>query len=455
MKKLLDISHNKEITLFTHHSIPLQIPIVNEKTIGWYMSCFLNIFYRYEYPQGFDYTDYKDFYNYIFDKDVFTSEYARTINTPIHFSSFIEQDKYIYAWVDQYYISSTQYFNCEHNIHPIMIYGYDDERDIYFCIGFSIRRSVYFLEVKRDEYHKALESAFGIRQYINDDDYFCLFKPRTKLRIKFVLERFINQLSDYICGQGSLNIAYFSNFEVFDEPDKYNHSAFGIEVTRAFCEILKNRHSEGRVFDYRVMHMICENKGLIYTRLQYLSKVFDLSEKAERIISNYGNISNDYNAVRMLSYKYALSENGGKRALDMINEKDHIESICEKMMHLYNKEKEILRELMPELLELEIKLRFPKYLLHKVNSTTGEVSEDFKKEKHIKAIVVSGNIKDNRGRLILNDYETDESFIDESSSHCFYVVHIDKLIKNYKYVSHQKGNVTLWLLEEKNNIGDS
>lgn len=447
MRKLLDVCPNKDITLYTHHSIPLQIPIVKDNVKGWFMSCFINIMYRYEYPQYFDYTDYKIFYDYIFDKDVMTASFIPSINTKEHFSSFIEQDKYIYAWIDQFYISSTQYFDNEHNIHPVMIYGYDDEKDIYYCVGFSIRKSVYYLEVKRDEYHEALDKVLNVKKYINDDDYFCLFKIRSNTRSTFVLERFINELKNYIGGKGSSSTAYLARHEVLKTPEYYNRSVFGIEVTRSFCDILKNGMNDRRVFDYRVMHMICENKKLIFLRLQYLEEMFALPDEAKQKISEYGKISNDYDAIRMLSYKYALSENGGKRALDMIKEKDHIESIYQKMMYLYKMEKEILRSLIPMLLKLEIKFRFPNFILHKIDSHNGELTATFEGEKQIIAMVICNDNGIYRGVIKAHGQEDFEYSLDASSAHLFYVVPIDNRVDICSYVSDEMSDTSAWLLE--------
>lgn len=137
--KLL-INDNADMTLYTHHSLPLLIPFISPKTEGWYMNNFINIFYRYEYPSFYDYTDYKCFYSGIMDIDTFTYSTALCFNTIDFFTECISSNKYIYAWVDQFYISATPFYEKKHDIHPILIYGYDLKRSVYHCKCFVYKK---------------------------------------------------------------------------------------------------------------------------------------------------------------------------------------------------------------------------------------------------------------------------------------------------------------------------
>lgn len=57
-KITLKLNQNPEINLFTHHSLPLLIP-VSEEFDYWRLCNFINIFYHFDYPTSFDYTDYQ------------------------------------------------------------------------------------------------------------------------------------------------------------------------------------------------------------------------------------------------------------------------------------------------------------------------------------------------------------------------------------------------------------
>ncbi len=42
-QKNLPIKDKAEVTLYTHHALPLLIPFINSGTEGWYMNNFINI----------------------------------------------------------------------------------------------------------------------------------------------------------------------------------------------------------------------------------------------------------------------------------------------------------------------------------------------------------------------------------------------------------------------------
>lgn len=205
----LPIQEKAEITLFTHHSLPLLIPFITPQTEGWYMNNFINIFYRYEHPTFYDYTDYKCFYSGIMDTDAFTFDTALQFNTTDFFKKCICSNKYIYAWVDQFFVSATPHHDREHNIHPILIYGFDEDREVYHCKCFCVERGVYSVDIAMEEYHKALEQAARIDLHINDDDVFCLFKIRDDIKYNFSIGSFVNELYDYTVGKGRCKEAYF------------------------------------------------------------------------------------------------------------------------------------------------------------------------------------------------------------------------------------------------------
>ena len=307
--KLL-INDKADMTLYTHHSLPLLIPFISPKTEGWYMNNFINIFYRYEYPSFYDYTDYKCFYSGIMDIDTFTYSTALCFNTIDFFTECISSNKYIYAWVDQYYISATPFYENKHDIHPILIYGYDLKRSVYHCKCFSIERGVYSADVVMSEYHQALLKAMESDMHINDDDVFCIFKVRNDLTCEFSLESFVSELNDYATGRGKHKGAYFFKGEhIVDSKYHYDLSCYGLKVTELLADGLLAKHL--RCFDYRVLHMVCENKKNILKRLQYVSmryanydiRFFDLC------VDEYAQIAGKYEKIRLLAMKKSVSEN--------------------------------------------------------------------------------------------------------------------------------------------------
>lgn len=94
--------------------------------------------------------------------------------------------------------AATPHHNREHNIHPILVYGFDEDREVYHCKCFCVERGVYSADITIEEYHKALEQAIRMDLHINDDDMFCFFKIRNDIKYDFSMGSFVNELYDYI-----------------------------------------------------------------------------------------------------------------------------------------------------------------------------------------------------------------------------------------------------------------
>lgn len=399
--KLL-INDKADMTLYTHHSLPFLIPFVSPQTEGWYMNNFINIFYRYEHPSFYDYTDYKCFYSGIMDIDTFTYSTALRFNTIDFFVECISSNKYIYAWVDQYYISATPFYETKHDIHPILVYGYDSKRSVYHCKCFSIERGVYSADVAMSEYHQALLKATEVDLHINDDDVFCVFKVRNDITCEFSLESFVSELNDYATGRGKHKGAYFFKVEhIVDSKYHYDLSCYGLKVTELLADGLMARHL--RCFDYRVLHMVCENKKNILKRLQYITARYaNYSISAfNQCVDEYEQIADKYEKVRLLAMKKSISENHN---LYDINYSEKTGRKLQSMLYeLIGQERCVLKKILRELAGLHLCESFSHKNIHKVISDKNGNCVFVNDDCHVEGIVLYAYDRTFIGTLIVDE----------------------------------------------------
>ncbi len=399
--KLL-INDKADITLYTHHSLPLLIPFISPKTEGWYMNNFINIFYRYEYPSYYDYTDYKCFYSDIMDIDIFTYDTALNFNTIDFFIKRISSNKYIYAWVDQYYISATPFFGKEHDVHPILIYGYDSNLSVYHCKCFSIEKGVYSADVLMHEYHQALLKAAKLDLHINDDDVFCIFKVRNDIVCEFSLESFVNELNDYTTGKGKYKGAYFFKGE-HSVASNYNYdiSCYGLKVTTLLADGLVSRHL--RCFDYRLLHMVCENKKNILKRLQYISMryVNYNVDFYNLCVDEYAQITAKYEKFRLLAMKKSISENKSLYNINYCEETSH--KLYTMLYEFVDQEQKVLNKILRELAHLQIIENFVHKIIQKITPDQNGDCVFINDDCHIDGIVFFSRDKTFMGTLIVDE----------------------------------------------------
>ncbi len=436
MKKQLPILSKPDITLYTHHSLPLTIPFLNEMTKGWYMNNFINIFYHYEYPTFFDYTDYKIFYDGVLDTDSFTYSTALQLNTNEWFVRFIKSEKYIYAWVDQYYISATEYYHKRHDVHPILIYGYDLITNVYYCKLFSVSKSIYDASINIVECHLALYEATQRAEHINDDNMFCLYKVRGNLKLDFSFDNFLTDLYDYTYGRGTCKNAYLAKkdlpleLENIYNYDVLNISCYGLEVTNLFCSSLLGKKL--RCYDYRLLHMICENKELISKRLQYIVDFFAPSDAFMNLAFEYKDIAEQYQKIRRLAMKLSIARKMNFYRLQL-DEQDKI-NLYKAIKDLFFKEKKVLCDLLPQLVDVQMQNRFECYELHKAIYSEHIMQISFDSPRYINNISLFSYSKCFSGKLYVDDNIID---VNNVSGKNYFVYTINGRIKHCTFIPHQ------------------
>lgn len=397
-EKKLPILEKAEITLFTHYSLPLLIPFIDHRTIGWYMQNFINIFYRNELPAVLEYCDYKLFYQEVLDTDRFTYDTARLFNKPEWFVKFIDEGKYIYAWVDQYYLSANVFYRRDHDIHPVLIYGYNNDTSEYYCKCFSVKNSVYDATIPMDEYHTALDEASKVRLHINDDDIFCLFKINEFDIRDFSLDVFYSELYHYFMGTGKQygGAHYATNGLLFDS-NEYSLSAFGIEVTKLFANGFFTRMTH---FDYRFLHLIWENKHCILKRLCYVDKTFWPNDQLRELITGYGELVKQWDQYRLQVMKKAVAVN--KSLYNIRFPDEQASKFQQKALELYSREKKLLQYILNLLSDICVRYYFAFSQTIKADKCQNQMHLSRLTNYNVNGIVLFNPTKHFEGRLIIN-----------------------------------------------------
>lgn len=173
-KTILELNQAPEINLFTHHSLPLLIP-VSEDFDYWKLCNFINIFYHYDFPTSFDYTDYKRYYAGLFDISCLEYGDLEDIDRESFWKRQLCKEKYIYLWLNQKYLPGSFSYRKKDDLHPVLLYAYDAER--FFAKAFDVDNAVYGLDFSARELEEAFcKTQAESGQNINDDDMILLFK---------------------------------------------------------------------------------------------------------------------------------------------------------------------------------------------------------------------------------------------------------------------------------------
>lgn len=342
-KLILPTNEFKKITVLSKKLLHGQLPFEGEFFEPWFHCHFINIYYCCK-----SYLNYTD--EHAFDKiyDCLNLDYNNlsVFNNERTFIDSLNKGYYIYAWIDNFFNSGSKYFEKYHDVHPVLIYGYNLDEQLYYGCMFDTERSLYYINMPMDEIHLALESA---PLYFNAPSEI----PFKLMKIKEFQDpyedysgRFLKELHDYINSTGSLEYVYYLHKHHNDHRFDY----FGLEVTRQLINGLNNP-TDYLVFDYRLIHLIVENKKLITESLIYFNKGIYSSKELSTHIKSYEELVSQYDKMRILYMKQSIKENKMETFYPQPKSKQIIDNMTEKLSNLVKQEEELLKKVISLLID--------------------------------------------------------------------------------------------------------
>lgn len=330
--KILNVSRRKDITVFSKGLLHMQLPFYTDLFYPWIYCHFINIYYC---PWG--YMNYVDDVKYNEILEIQDAGYDRyfNLNNEESFVKAINEEKYIQIWVDNYYIPTSSYYEKYHDIHPVLIYGYTPKT--YLCARFNKLKGLDFTEINIEQLHFSVESA---KIY-----YYCPSEiPLKFLKVKELngeynnsVGYFLSELKQYRLGKGSRDFSYNIHKQALDHANEF----FGIEITKCFIEGLK-KPGLYSLFDYRLLHLIVENKQLILNAMKYHNSSHHFKCEIDFLISKYEKIVVRYQNMRLLYIKQSSIENGIDGFSEPPKDQKTITRITTVIEQLYEEEKELL-----------------------------------------------------------------------------------------------------------------
>jgi hypothetical protein len=340
----LPIDTNINITAFPYISMFLPIVKLNKKMAGWLYSNFINIFC----VEGwfYTYTDDRQFFKKIFEENNLTFLKFIHFDKELFIKS-LNESFYIYVWIDSFSLGGWGGDTMSHDAHPMLIYGYNLNRNIYYCFRFDVLKGFFLCEYDMETINKAIEDA---RMYIGEqlDDIHISFVKLKEFNADFLFDskRFLKELKDYTFSTGDRTAQLFRSIFVTNIHDKIT---FGLDVTRMLKGLFQqNENIPG--FDYRLIHLITENKKLIAERLEYVSKnnfPYFLNMLYKNKIIEYKKIITQYEILRNKFIKQSKLETNGKTSFNPPRDPVFITKISEQYDSMAEKEYVVLKELCP------------------------------------------------------------------------------------------------------------
>jgi hypothetical protein len=409
MDKKLPVTEDVGVTQFPYITMFLPALLTKKNNRSWFNCNFINIFCIND----------KGFYNYVDDRGFFRKILRENSGQLLKLFNFnrrlfidsIMNDYYIYVWIDSYYTGNKFSQQILHDSHPILIYGVNTEKQIYYCYKFSLLKGLFKCEYDIDILHRAIEGArcdIGIHA---DDFHIDIFKLKELREEKlFQPARFLNQLNNYIFSKGNCYDEYFrEETYITQETD----IIYGLDVTKNIIDLFR-KVEFNYFFDYRLIHLITENKMLINDRIKYVIKEFDLGDKMLlKYSEQYDKLVFEYESVKNFFIKSSLIESGRVSFYKPPQNQMAVDYIVNTYEDLIKKEKAILLSIYDKFVDFFTETDYSVNCYYQavkkfVNTRSNPYLKlSWRKEKTIKKIQICNIINDDLrycdGNLTLSD----------------------------------------------------
>ena len=333
-----DINPSVPITAFPYISMFLPVLLKDVQFQSWYYCHFLNLICIND-SDFYTYTDDRNFMNDVIVKNDIRYDKYISIKKEM-FIEAIKADCYVYTWIDSCYSGDWDGTNSRHEAHPILIYGVDLKRSIYYCYRFSPMKGIFLCEYDIDMVHKSIDSARVEIGDHTDDSHLVIFKLKNIYeKDLFNANRFLREFRNYIFSFGE-KVKQYTRAEI--QTSKEHELLFGLDVTKNIIDLfLGNKHNHH--FDYRMIHLITEHKRVLYNSILYVINKYSITnDKLSEKMCEFLQVVNDYEKIKNYYMMQALIESNKKGFYRPPKREKAVNKIISEYKRLVVKEKEVL-----------------------------------------------------------------------------------------------------------------
>lgn len=349
VSKILPVTDNPPITVYRNYAYPLCIICSEEAEPNWLDNHFGNM-YLMRNKNNFIWLDFlepDEWYESILDYERITLDELDGLDIKELIKSTLNEGKYVALFLDGYYLNNTAPAGKRHTVGEFFIYGYDDEKEIFYSVGFNSSEFFGKMTYPYDEVIKASSSLVYEREKLGELPVWVLWYAFSKIKKKNVTNQ-ING-SNIIKDLEEYTFASVMKEKLRSEviSGRGDNAIYGADCQK---EIIKALYSiiDNGVYctDYRHVHLLYEHKKSLFNRIKRLVNARNI--EASDFIDKYQTVMKKIELAKVF-YLKAIMSNPNYFLYDKLNNKDMIKKIIKFLEDASNIEAEVLRDLLTAL----------------------------------------------------------------------------------------------------------
>lgn len=204
----------------------------------------------------------------------------------------IDHERYVFMYVDRFYIKSSDAYKKKHYSHELFVYGYDEHKKVFYIADNLSQGKFIFTECEFAELEEGFHAVDKQYDFMTDIG---LINKNMEVESEINIGQIIDGLERYLM-----------SIPTYDMRPEQPY-LFGRDVVK-FIRDHYLIHRNGEEIDIRAFHLLYEHKLLMEMRVEYLLHAGYISPK-QVDLDEFTELKNDYLQLRNVIIKYNITNN--------------------------------------------------------------------------------------------------------------------------------------------------
>lgn len=307
MKKVLEFG-DPYVRCYNHHAFCTGIIKKASVPQEWIYNFFIQVFYKPNRTNKIDFV-----LDYFFENEgIFIKGYHNIpkVYKDKHefiemFKAYIDTNAYICGDFDEYYIPGKKSYLKSHFEHNFLLYGYDDENEIFYSVGYDERYQWNFYHIP---YKILVKSLIGDK-FINFNSFVINPYFTSEIDINFIR----NSILSYL----------------YLHKDQEESFIYGEKGVSEYFNMVSKQIKKGKELHIPSIYALYEQKKMMLERLKLIAQKKSIIIN-DNIMNEYEDIKNQYTILVNLFIKYSYTKD--KKYADHISALSKMSITKERML---------------------------------------------------------------------------------------------------------------------------
>ena len=319
---------------------------------GWFLERYVNIFMI---GTIIDYVDNVNYNSMILHRRCYPHTEIHSQGIINIIQNEIDNNNYLHIWVDEKFIPTSNKFHRNHYVHPLMVYGYDAEKEIIKTVFFNAYKGQTLLDIN---YQDMINATLELEKYyylggsdVTLKETASSYSLSAYIKSIFHIDVFAQQLKNYFCCTTESGWEWYSSCRagVFECSEKI----FGIQIYKQLIKYFSSRDLVNNI-KYKSLHDFISHKKYLLDRLHYIQQTYPIPltyiDLVEKFACGYQSMEN----MRLAGIKLQVKR--GHHPTSLCTDPNYLRRLCETLLESYRIEMEVL----PKLYKIIVNLGYEK-----------------------------------------------------------------------------------------------